>query len=80
VPCSGTLLKGKNPTNLSLKSILKKPAKEAHLKVLDQGTRVFTQVINETSDDNFSGLLNGTSTLSGERRKCILTADKMLNN
>ena len=34
--------------------------------VLDQGTCIFSQMVDETSDDNLSGLLNGDSSLQIE--------------
>ena len=52
---------------ITLLKIMKIIQYYTNLKVLEQGTGIFSQMIDETSDDNLPGLLNGDSTLQNRK-------------
>ena len=52
---------------ITLLKIMKTIQYYSNLKVLEQGTGIFSQMIDETSDDNLTGLLNGDSTLQNRK-------------
>ena len=58
---------------ITLLKIMKTIKYYTNLKVLEQGTGIFSQMIDETSDDNLTGLLNGDSTLQNRKPQNVNT-------